>query len=62
MCIDSKLIIKITIGYKFPIPKLDDVLEQLEVAMVFSKIDLSSGYHQNRILSGNKWKITFKTS
>ena len=46
---------------RYPLPRIDDLLDQLKEAVYFSKLDLQSGYHHNRIHENDIWKTSFKT-
>ena len=61
LCVDYRQLNKMTVRNKYPLPRIDDLFDQLKGAIVFSKIDLRSGYHQLKIKDVDVQKTVFRT-
>ena len=61
MCINYHKLNKVTIKNKYPLTRIDDLFDQFKDAVIFSKIDLRSGYHQLKIKDSDVPKLVFRT-
>ncbi|GJZ11758.1 putative reverse transcriptase domain-containing protein [Tanacetum coccineum] len=61
MCIDYLELNKLTVKNRYPLPRIDDLFDQLQGSSVYSKIDLRSGYHQLRVREEDVSKTAFRT-
>ena len=60
LCIDYRQLNKVTIKNRYPLPRIDNLFDQLREAQVYSMIDLRTGYHQLRVREANIPKTTFR--
>ncbi|GJX59011.1 putative reverse transcriptase domain-containing protein [Tanacetum coccineum] len=61
MCIDNRELNKLTVKNRYPLPRIDDLFDQLQGSIVYSKIDLRSGYHQLKVHDKDIPKTAFRT-
>lgn len=59
--VDYRVLNKIMVNNRYPLPRIDELLDQLKNVVYFTKLDLHSVYHQVRIAEQDGWKTTFKT-
>jgi hypothetical protein len=61
LCVDYRALNKITIKNRYPLPRIDETLDQLQNARFFTRLDLREGYYNIRIAEGEEWKTAMRT-
>ena len=61
LCIDYRQLNRVTIKNRYPLPRIDDLFDQLRGVRVYSKIDLCTGYHKLRVKDADIPKMAFRT-
>ena len=61
MCVDYRALNNKTVKHKYPLPRIDDLIDQVQGSTVLSSLDLQGGYHQIRITEENVPKTAFRT-
>jgi hypothetical protein len=62
MCVDYRTLNKIMVKYRYALPCIDDLRDQLKNVVYFTKFDFHNGYHQIKVAEQDAWNTAFKTS